>query len=78
VAVAEPLTRDKAEKATDAKPTVWQLSPSGHDHSNRVKEGEVAINIVTTETKRGNGQAALDGPIECLTYRDPFSYVYKK
>lgn len=78
VAVAEALTRDKAEKATDAKPTVWQLSPSGPDHSNRVKEGEVAINIVTTETKRGNRKAALDGPIECLTYRDPFSYIYKK
>lgn len=78
MAVAEPLTRDKAEKATDTKPTVWQLSPSETDHSNRAKEGEVAINIVTTETKRGNRQAALDGPTECLTYRDPFSYVYKK
>jgi nitrite reductase (NAD(P)H) len=74
---AEPLTRDKAGRDTDAKPTVWQLSPSGPDHSNRVK-GEVAINIVTTETKRGNRQAALDGPTECLTYHDPFSYVYKK
>ncbi|KAG1736104.1 uncharacterized protein EDB91DRAFT_1142842 [Suillus paluster] len=43
-----------------------------------VKEGEVAINTVTTQMKHGNRQAALEGPIECLTYRDPFSYVYKK
>jgi hypothetical protein len=78
VAVAEPLTRDKAEKAIDAKHTVWQLSPSGTNHSNRAEEGEVAINIVTTEMKRGSRQAALDGSTECLTYRDPFSYVYKK
>ncbi|KAG1776329.1 hypothetical protein EV702DRAFT_1179952 [Suillus placidus] len=78
VAVAEPLTRNKAEKAIDAKPTAWQISPSETNRSSRVKEGEVAINTVTTEMKRGSHQAALDGPIECLTYRDPFSFVYKK
>ncbi|KAG2363511.1 hypothetical protein BDR07DRAFT_1483621 [Suillus spraguei] len=60
VAVAEPLTRDKAEKAINAK------------------EGEVAINTVTTGMKRESRKAAPDGPIECLTYRDPFSYIYKK
>jgi nitrite reductase (NAD(P)H) len=74
-AVAEPLTQDTTEKAIDAKPIAQQISPSG---SNIVKEGEVAINTVTTGMKRGSRQAALDGPIECLTYRDPFSYVYKK
>ncbi|KAG1902240.1 uncharacterized protein F5891DRAFT_1025513 [Suillus fuscotomentosus] len=78
VAVAEPLTRDKAQKAIDAKPTAWQISPLGSTPSNRVKEGEVAINTVTTQMKHGNRRTALDGPIECLTYRDPFSYVYKK
>ncbi|KAG2156771.1 uncharacterized protein EDB93DRAFT_1238676 [Suillus bovinus] len=78
VAVAEPLTRDKAEKVIDGKPSVWKISPSGSNCSNGVKEGEVAINTVTTEMKRGSRQASLDGPLECLTYRDPFSFVYKK
>lgn len=78
VAAAEPLTRDKAEKAICAKPPVWEICPPETNCSNELKEGEVAINTVTTEIKRGGRQAALDGPIECLTYRDPFSYVYKK
>lgn len=43
-----------------------------------MKEGEVAISTVTAEKKHGKHQAAAGGPIECLTYRDPFSYVYKK
>ncbi|KAG1862042.1 hypothetical protein DFJ58DRAFT_715324 [Suillus subalutaceus] len=78
VAVAESLTRDKAEKAIDAKPIAWQISPLESNCSNTVKEGEVAINTVTTGMKHGSRQTALDGPTECLTYRDPFSYVYKK
>jgi nitrite reductase (NAD(P)H) len=74
VAVAEPLTRDKSSKAIRTVPTVWELSPS----ETNVKEGEVAISTVTAEKKHGKHQAAAGGPIECLTYRDPFSYVYKK
>lgn len=78
VAVAESLTRDKAEKVVEAKPIAGQINPSESNYSNIVKEGEVAINTVTTGMKHGSRQAALDGPTECLTYRDPFSYVYKK
>lgn len=78
VAVAESLTRDKAEKVVEAKPIAGQINPSESNYSNIVKEGEVAINTVTTGMKHGSRQAALDGPTECLTYHDPFSYVYKK
>ena len=60
------------------KAIAWEITSSESNRNNKVKEGEVAINTVTTEMKHGGRQAALDGPIECLTYRDPFSYVYKK
>lgn len=66
--VLEPLNEDKAKKAMHTTSTAREL----------VKEGEVAINTVITEKKHGGRQIVADGPIECLTYRDPFSFVYKK
>jgi nitrite reductase (NAD(P)H) len=68
VAVLEPPNEDKATKAIHTTSTAREL----------VKEGEVAINTVTTKKKHGGHQVVADGPIECLTYRDPFSFVYKK
>ncbi|KAJ8585502.1 nitrite reductase [Rhizopogon salebrosus TDB-379] len=68
VVVLEPLNEDKAKKAMHTTSTARELA----------KEGEVAINTVITEKKHGGRQIVTDGPIECLTYRDPFSFVYKK
>lgn len=70
-----------ADKRSARGVLISEVEPLTRDKAEKVinaKEGEVAINTVTTGMKRGSRQAALDGPIECLTYRDPFSYVYKK
>jgi len=74
VALLEPSIGDKTEKAIHATTTARELNSS----ETTLKEGEVAINTVIAEKKHGRRPAAADGPVECLTYRDPFSYVYKK
>lgn len=70
--------RRSARSVLTSKVAVAELQAQDKAEKAIVKEGEVAINTVTTRMKHGSRQAALDGPIECLTYRDPFSYVYKK
>jgi len=55
-------------------PTALELKPSEIN----AKEGEVTINAITVGKNRGKHEVTAGGPIECLTYRDPFSYVYKK
>ncbi|KAH7886820.1 hypothetical protein F5I97DRAFT_1058573 [Phlebopus sp. FC_14] len=89
-AAAVPLTRKSS--SANGKP-VWEISVQEAPNGNSVPGVESAGIIITSSTsatpsdassqqngstkKRRHGPAS-DGPIECLTYRDPFSSVYKK
>ncbi|KAH7909470.1 hypothetical protein BJ138DRAFT_1066987 [Hygrophoropsis aurantiaca] len=80
VAAAEPLPRDKAEHRPKTGEPVWEIKI---DEAPRptVKVETVASSDATVDGEKKSvhrRHAASDGPIECLTYRDPFAFVYKK
>jgi hypothetical protein len=50
------------------------MSSDKEGQANSVKQK----NDASTPRKRHGAAAAADGPVETLTYRDPFAGVYKK
>ncbi|KAG1716819.1 hypothetical protein ID866_341 [Astraeus odoratus] len=74
VEMADILTFNLTQVATDVggfKPR--QMMPSQNTSASSAAK---AVEVKTARAQRHGAHS--DGPIECLTYRDPFSFVYKK
>ncbi|KAF8843892.1 nitrite reductase [Paxillus ammoniavirescens] len=72
VAPTEPLPSSRSTQSNKPnRQTVWEIKI---DEST----GEAPAKKQSGQGSSKRHAAATDGPIECLTYRDPFSYVYKK
>lgn len=71
------------------KSKVWEFTEGtfsramGNDETDREKESTKNVkspkpNDASSPRKRHGASAAAEGPVETLTYRDPFAGVYKK
>ncbi|CAE6413914.1 unnamed protein product, partial [Rhizoctonia solani] len=75
---ADELEKEKIKDSSQGgsllqKPPVWKLNTSDAP-SLKVENGN-GVPLVTNGDKHRN---LRDEPIKCLTYKDPFSSVYKK
>jgi hypothetical protein len=71
-----PLSSPELRRVVEESPLASAAPPAPSEPS--PKEDGQKKDASTPRKRHGGAAAAADGPIETLTYRDPFSGVYKK
>ncbi|KAF7795297.1 hypothetical protein EIP86_006451 [Pleurotus ostreatoroseus] len=83
-ATSVPLSHNQRDPF---KPKIWELTENKSPESDSLittkasdgaQSADKATNNASSPRKRHGHGAAAEGPVETLTYRDPFSGVYKK
>ncbi|KAF8749404.1 BFD-like [2Fe-2S] binding domain [Rhizoctonia solani] len=79
---SESKAKEISQEESNGKPSVWELNTSNAP-SLKVENGN-RVSLTSNGAKSSNGKRIhrhrnmRDEPIKCLTYKDPFSSVYKK
>ncbi|KAF8733415.1 BFD-like [2Fe-2S] binding domain, partial [Rhizoctonia solani] len=79
---SESKVKEISQEESNGKPPVWELNTSNAP-SLKVENGN-RVSLTSNGAKSSNGKRIhrhrnmRDEPIKCLTYKDPFSSVYKK
>ncbi|KDQ57287.1 hypothetical protein JAAARDRAFT_194442 [Jaapia argillacea MUCL 33604] len=86
VEVVAPTSNELNGQDTRPKKLVWEVKVDDIVTGSGSASGEtIGVKVeIPKASEKAAGHAhsakkrALEGPVECLTYRDPFSFVYKK
>lgn len=76
--VSEPLSVSEVKGAAITDETPATFAATGESMNSAEANGERKRSDASSPRKRHGHAAAAEGPVETLTYRDPFAGVYKK